>query len=481
MKGPRTGLLAGFVSMSLLRLVSAVLSFALVVYLARQMGPAALGAYALVTSVFVLLQFVPLMGLHVALTRDAAGMPERTGQQLVNGLALALPVSVIVLLGAGLAGTFMTWEQAETPRWIWTIALAFVPTAVTTVVEAVLVGRERTGVVAAVGLLENVGRTLASLVALYAGFGLDALFVLFSAGRLLAAVAYLGMADVRNLLDRRHLDVGALRELCRQIPTFFTIMLLAQLMERLGFLLLAPLAGVKALGVYAACYKLYELSLMVPRILSMLLLPRFAACLATRPRQFDATFQSMLKAGLAAGTPLALLGAWFGDDIMRLYGRGYEGGALPFQLLCVCILGVALNNLLSVVLVVTRNQRRDLVALSVAVIAYTALLVLLVPRWGALGAATATTVVAFLQPGVAALLLSDRIDVGRTAVTLLRTAVAGGAMWATLMVPLAIPVVLQVGLALVVYAACTALIRAWSTADALVLRAGLGSHGAREA
>ncbi len=281
MKGQRTGLLAGFVSMSLLRLVSAVLSFALVVYLARQMGPAALGAYALVTSVFVLLQFVPLMGLHVALTRDAAAMPERTGRQLVNGLALALPVSVIVLLGTGLAGTFMTWEQAETPRWIWIIAFAFLPTAFTTVVEAVLVGRERTGVVAAVGLLENVGRTLASLAALYAGFGLDALFVLFSAGRLLAAAAYLGMADVRNLLERRHLDPGALRELCRQIPTFFTIMLLAQLMERLSFLLLAPLAGVKALGVYAACYKLYELSLMVPRILSMLLLPRFATCLAT--------------------------------------------------------------------------------------------------------------------------------------------------------------------------------------------------------
>ena len=166
---------------------------------------------------------------------------------------------------------------------------------------------------------------------------------------------------------------------------------------------------------------------------------------------------------------------------MRLYGRGYEGGALPFQLLCVCILGVALNNLLSVVLVVTRNQRRDLVALSIAVIAYTVLLLLLVPRWGALGAATATTVVAFLQPGIAAVLLRDRIDIGRTAATLLRTAVAGGAMWATLMVPLAIPVVLQVGIALLVYAACTALIRAWSTADALVLRAGLGSHGAHEA
>ena len=477
----RTGFLAGFVSMSLLRLASAALSFALVVYVARQLGPAALGTYSLVTSMFVLLQYVPILGLHVALTRDVAGAPDRAAHQMVNGLLLAVPVSFVIAAVVGLAGHAMSWDQPEATRWIWIMAAALVPTAVTTVVEAVLIGREQTAPVAAVGMVENVGRTVVSLAAMYAGFGLEALFVLFSVGRVLAAATYLRMPGVRRLIGREHVHAGTLRKMRAQVPTFFAIMLLAQLMERLGFLLLAPLAGVREVGVYAASYKLYELMLMAPRILSMLLLPRFSACLAQRPQWFRNSFQAALKAGLIAGTPLVLLAAFFGDDIMRLYGHGYEGSAVLFRLLCFALLGVALNNLLSIVLVVTGNQRFDLTALVVAVACYGALLVALVPQWGALGAAVSTLVVAIIQPLVAATLLRKRVELRRLAATLARVACTGGAMWATLHVPLALPVAVKVGAAILAYVGTTLASRAWAGADLKALRAGLGGLEAAKA
>jgi O-antigen/teichoic acid export membrane protein len=379
-----------------MRVLTALLSLALFWSVARINGADALGEFALVLGLFFFCQQLPLLGLHVLLIRDVAAKPGAAGRHVMNAGVLALGVSLILCLVVGLFGAMAYPETLHTP--IWLMALALVPTGLINVFESVLMGLQRLHVYAAVNVGETLVRVAASIAAIETGHGLSALMLIFLVGRALSATAYAATGSLAGVRADTHLDKGIFHHYLRSTPVLLGILLASAAMSRLDVFFLSMLGSLSDVGFYSAPYKIYELTLTAPLVITLVLFPVFAAAYKQQPQHFNDLVVRSLRLLFLAGVPCAVTVGAFAEPLVRLvYGEAFVVAAPVLKILIGCAVLVALDRVLSLVLVVCGRQDLDLRVLAIAAAVDAAALAILVPAWGYQGAAVATSLATVAQ------------------------------------------------------------------------------------
>jgi O-antigen/teichoic acid export membrane protein len=451
MFNPRV-LMKNMTSMAAMRIIAAALSFFLVVCIARFWGTEPMGRFALLSSLFIFLQQMPLLGLHLVLIRDSAARPETVPAQIANALAIALGAGTILALGLGVAGSVLYRDDMPMRLSVALVALCVIPTGFICVIESVLIGQERMHLVAKWNVAENIIRTALSLLALWLGMDLVAVFSVFLLGRLILVAAYFKALHVHQLLQGVLPHRAGIAAYLRQVPTFLGIMVCSASINRLDFLLLPALGSAHALGLYSAPYKVYEMALMAPSLITIVLMPMFASQYQKSPERLARLIEAAIRLLLLAAIPCVGVAAFFARPIMSLFGPDFIDTAWVLQLMLVSLLFVTLNQLLSLVMLVSHQQVLDFKALMWSCIAYALLLLLLIPRWGMGGAAAATFAVAVLQPGLRYVMLRARGLLPPLGVMLGTMATACAAMFAAYGLVNAVAPLLAAAGAIAVYA-----------------------------
>jgi O-antigen/teichoic acid export membrane protein len=367
------------------------LSFATLI-VARTSGPAGVGVYALLRVLPGLVGVTISAGLPGAATYFLAG-PFRKDRRL--------PLTVVAMaIVGGLAGTALWMAGAPVlsatlfPR----VSLGLVLLAGVTVFTQLIVATAKS-CSQGTGDLPGANRVifneefmfLPAYGALW-GLGLRG-YAASVLGLLLADVATLVLAWVR--LARRRFFVGAISpsvDLSRSIAGYGLraqiggIVTLLNL--RLDFLLINVLTGPAVLGVYAIASKFAELLKIGPLALTYVLYPKYAresqAAAAVKVRKL------LPQAGVL--TAAAIIPLWFAATylIPALYGSDFRGAIAPAHII---LLGLALQGIAAVVTAFLYGIGRPglnswgmTVGLAVTVV----LDLLLIPRFGAVGAATAS-------------------------------------------------------------------------------------------
>jgi len=375
--------------------LAAVVSLALATLMvARYGGPAAVGIYVLLRVLPSLVGVVVSAGLPGAVTYFLAG-PYREDRRL--------PLTLVAMALAGGAAGAALW-MASAPlleRVLFPdLALGLVILAGVAVLTRVIVatskscsqgsddlpGANRVIVteefmfLLAYGLLWAAG--VEGYTAVVAGLLIaDVATFSLSWGRLIRRGFFHGAARPSLRLARRVASYG----LRAQVGGVFTLLNL-----RLDFILLSVLTGPAVLGVYAIASKFAEL-LKVPTLaLTYVLYPKFAkdgrARAATKARTL------MPKAGLlVAGGAIPL---WLAASfvIPAIYGSAFSSAIVPAQIL---LLGLALEGVAAVITAFLYGIGRpglNSCALGAGLAVTVVLDLILIPRFGAVGAASASTV-----------------------------------------------------------------------------------------
>jgi O-antigen/teichoic acid export membrane protein len=159
---------------------------------------------------------------------------------------------------------------------------------------------------------------------------------------------------------------------------------------RLDFILLQLLAGPAVLGVYAIASKFAELVKVPGMALTYVLYPRFArdgaAAAAADARRL------MWKATLLTSAVAVALVAAAGVVIPTLYGSAFSSAVVPAQII---LLGLTLDGLGGVItgfLYGTGRPGLNSLAMGVGLAITVVLDLILIPRYGATGAAAASAV-----------------------------------------------------------------------------------------
>ncbi|MFO0947992.1 MAG: flippase [Planctomycetota bacterium] len=423
-------IIKNFGSATGMRLFSAGISFALVVYLARTWSPELFGQFGVLFAFFSLLQQMPLLGLHVVLTRDIANNPETRFQHAVNATSLSLVVAGLLAVALGCAGRGLYPDSMYAGFWL--IGLCMFPTAIIVVCESILVGEEKMGTIALVNSGESILRAIVSLLVVIGGGSLTAVMICFLAARVAAAAGYLGLAGMRSLFRWRDLQWEVLRGYLAVCPAFLGIMVLSAGMNRVDFILISKLGSERQVAYYSSAYRLFEVALMVPSLLAFVLFPAFARFFEHSRERFDELGRNMIRLLFLAGIPCSILIAVSAEPILSMiYGERYIAATPVLAILIFVPVVTALDQVMTMLLLAGHQQRFDLAVLVLSFTTYVGLLFLLIPPYGIVGAAVATAATASVQLAFRHAMVRWRLGVGGLPTVLIRPMVAAAAMGAT--------------------------------------------------
>ncbi len=238
--------------------------------------------------------------------------------------------------------------------------------------------------------------------------------------------------------------------------------ILVMIYGSLNIVILGFIKGDIATGYFSAAHKIIILFFVVPGAVAGASLPALSKSWKDSHQVFDQAYQKSVRYLLLLAIPLAVGTFILGESaIILLFGRDYLPSVAVIKVLALSLLPNFLNYIMSATLISMNRQKEVVLAALIGAIVALVSCFILIPRWGAVGAAAALVVsfsaVFFFQFGA----LFRHFRVIATFVTGARAAVAGGLMglgliWFT---TLGIPLPLLVFLSVFVYSGALLLLR----------------------
>lgn len=380
--------------------------FVAVLMLARGLGPTGRGTIAFITVTALVAARFAGLGIGEATAVFAARRPEARGALLTNvvvvmlgGAALAAAITCGALVALGDRGP----SGLGAPE-LAVLACATLVSALSEAGYFFLLGCHRLRQVALITATASWIYPL-FLVVLWSTVGLTVLgaALAWAAAESLRALAYLFRSSRGLTLAR--VDTGLLAEGLRFGSRAWVGSLARFLNFRTDQILMGFLASEAALGVYAVAVNASEVLLYLPAATATALLPVAARTDAgLRAEQALRAFRSAAVVTAAAGLVAAVLGPVL---LPLVFGAPFEASVTPFLWLLPGALGFAAIAVFSNALVAASSPGRSSAGPLVALVLGIALDLVLIPRFGASGAAAAASS-AFLAGGCAALVVFRR-------------------------------------------------------------------------
>ena len=381
--------------------------FIAVLMLARALGPTGRGTIAFITVTALVAARFAGLGVGEATTVFVARRPEARGALLANAVAF-MAAGAAVAASVACLGLIALGDDRPAGLGGAELAVLACATLVLAVGEAgyfFLLGCRRIKQVAVVTATTSwVYPVLLLLVWSTAGLTVLRAAIAWTVVESLRALAYLSRA-VRGIEIRRP-DTALLGEAIRFGSRAWVGSLARFLNFRTDQILMGFLATEAALGIYAVAVNSSEVLLYLPAAMATALLPVAAATEAgLRAEQALRAFRSAAVVTAAA----ALVAAALGPLLLPVaFGEPFEASVTPFLWLLPGALGFAATAVFSNALVAASAPGGSSVGPLVSLILGIALDLVLIPRYGASGAAGAASV-AFLAGGCAALIAFHRL------------------------------------------------------------------------
>jgi O-antigen/teichoic acid export membrane protein len=392
-------------------LINKAIDFGFAVIALRFLGPEGNGAYAFV-ALIAGLYFLTITnwGLNDLTVREAAPDLSRAPRLFSITLLLRLGITTLLLpIAALLVVGYSLLERPLSSAEITALALLMLhlyPAALAAACSASFQAYQRMEVTALVVLLTNVVKTLAGVGALLIAPDAPARVVALAAVALAATVLN---AVIFYILQRRMLFRAPLvwdwptgRDLLREgFPLLLNSLLLA-VFFRFDVVLLRAQAGVAALGLYDAAYKVINMTQIVPPYFVAALFPLLARYAVTDRAALERMYHRALGLLQLVAWPVAVGGTLLAPVIIAvLGGRAFlPGAALALAILIWYLPLSYANGVTQYVLIALRRQRAITVAFVIGAVFNLGMNLLLIPAYGYLAAASVTvaTEVALLLP-----------------------------------------------------------------------------------
>jgi O-antigen/teichoic acid export membrane protein len=393
---------------------------------ARILGPEGKGAFAYAILLPSLALNLSILGLTKSLVYFVAGRRHSAGSAMGTSLILVVPLAAACALALPAVGEMLAPGDPGV-KLLRITAWIMPPAAAYSLFRFAALGLQRYGEFNLLNVIDKLAPLVLLVVAILANSGnLQG----FGAAYTLATVISLGAALLLLLpaCGSLSIDVGYARDALGYGLRSHLGWLAEMLNYRLDMLILQAFAGSISLGFYSVAVSVAELLWLVPSCVSVVLLPRLTQSPEIRSRATPAICRliSLLAVVAAAGIALAAPAI-----LPLLYGERFEPALGPLLML---LPGVAAYSVVRVLGADFSSRGRPgtpslIAGLSLAITVVLDLV--LIPRYGAMGAAMASTV-AYAASGSLALLLYVRLTGARLGDLLVATPADLKSAWMSL-------------------------------------------------
>jgi O-antigen/teichoic acid export membrane protein len=408
----------GFLGTFSLRTVGAAVSLATTVILARALGTAGFGVYAYALALVALLAVPAQFGIGTVLMRFCSAYERGQQYGLLRGLLRWSNTVVLItslLFAAGAAAVLLLFPSllpegggGRTAVWLGLMLLPIV--ALGDLRAASLTGLHQYWKGQVPEMLVRPGGVLLIVSAVWllrpgAGFTAGEVMVYYLAASLTAFA--LGAwwlwralpAGVHQAAPETEIPVW------RRAGQLLTISRGGGMMlNRIDLVFLGALAGASSAGVYRAATALASLIAFGLAAVNVVAAPNFSRLDVEKERAEMVRMLAMAsKLSLACALPLVAVLVVFGRDIISVvYGKPFAGAYVPLIILVLGQLFNAATGPVGSLLVMTGQEWWSMTAVATALAVTIPAYVVLVPRFGAVGAASATATGVVVLNGIMA-------------------------------------------------------------------------------
>lgn len=412
-----------------------IFSLSTVVLIARGLGEAGFGEYIHILAVVGLFALVADFRLSIVLTREVARQREAAGSYLRTVLTLKVALGVVSALLARLTVSLLPLGGEARTSFYVAVAAILIGTLVETF-NAVFQAFERMEFVALTSVV-NVGLVfLNALLVMLNRWGLLALWWgYFVANALTALLAgWLVRRRFAPVSFAWPLDKSLSRLFLWEAWPFFLSALFGLVHFRADVIILRQTQGETVVGWYGTAYRLTEALIAAHAAFLTAIFPVFSRFAVSTEEGLRLGYRKSLQYFLLLGLPLGVGVCLLAQPLVRLlFGREFAPGGQAMQLLIWVAVLSFLNGVMYTVLNATNRQRQTTVVFGAAMVFNVALNLLLIPRWGMLGASATKVASEVLSAGLALRFVSQRV--GRltggllSAKPWLAIAFMGGVIW----------------------------------------------------
>lgn len=379
------------------QLLIKLLSFAFTVLIVRRLGSAAFGQYTAVLAFGMSFAFLSDLGLSTYAVREVARLRDQpNGSDQINALystmlrlRLSLTViAAILLVGAG-------WLVGYSPAMIGALALGAIGLftySVQGTCEALLAGHERLDLAAGAKVVAQLTFVCLGTVALVLHSGYYGLIIANQIG--IALMTYVCWRAARSL-GIRVVPIRSIpwRALLRSSLPFGTIAFTLGLSYKFDTILLSIFRSDAETGYYNAAYSLVFATVVLSNAINTALYPSLTRQSVADPSRLGAIYERALRYLLLAALPVALGGSLLADQIVALlYGAAYAPAAAALRLIIWVVPLMFASEFLGYVVLIGGHEKQAARSVLVSTALNVGFNLVLIPRYGLIGAATMTVV-----------------------------------------------------------------------------------------
>ena len=403
----------------------------------RHLGTGDWGAYSVVTAITFVLVGSSEAGLTSLGLREGATLDEMDRSRL---LANILGLRIFLTLLGVVAAVIFALATGRDQTIVLGVAIVGAGTLFTMTQQTLAIKLSlelRNTAIAALELLRNLALAGTNIAFVLVGARLDWFYLAPALAGLTAIAAMLVFVRSRGSF-RPRFEPSEWRRVLRGVLPYAIAGAVALLYFRVAQIAMNFVASPTDTGIYGLAFRVIEVLGAIPSLVAITALPLLSrAAIAGRDR-LQPMVQVLTESAAIAGITLAFAVAAGAHLAIRVLGDASYAGATP--VLRILAVGLAFTfplAMLSILLLTLSSYRTLIVGGTAAAFISLALTVLLVPRFGARGAASATVVTEVLLMSffLLSLAISDRSLVPRpqrTARALVASVPAGVELWLTL-------------------------------------------------
>ena len=314
-------------------LVLSVLSLFVVGLVARKLGPEEYGVFVFALAFTMLFRPVINMGLRGLMVRAIAEDKSIADEYLGQTLVLRF---VLGILAIGLTYIFLNlFEYSEKTIQVTMIAsLILLLQSLFTAFHDFFQAFEKMRYVAISQFISGCVLSLCTVVAVLAGYGLVEIIIIYVLGNVLTLITCIYYQWKYFRIPRLRVNIPFFSANLKKGFPFFIPQILYTFNSRLGVLMIADLAGARAVAMYGAATNLTDKLLVVPEGIGASIFPAIASLAEGRRDEAIELYRSFSRYVLLLGLPLAAGTTGLSDHVIDfIYGDEYVETALILSVL----------------------------------------------------------------------------------------------------------------------------------------------------
>ncbi|MDW8145849.1 MAG: flippase [Roseiflexaceae bacterium] len=405
-----------------------IFGFIFSIYVVRQLGASDFGRYSSAMAYGYLFATFADLGLSTLAIREMARKPENISWMVPNIIAIRSVLSLAVIA----ITTLSAWILGKTPDMVLAIFIAssgLVLYAFQGPFESLMIARERLDLSSAFNVLNQVVTIVLGAIVLLTVGGYVNLLITSQIGNLVMALAFAHTAIFVMRFSVARPDPRRWWELLRASAPFGIMGIIGEFTRNFFVVFMSFTLTYAAVSSYTVPYNLVVMLLLMAQSLALSMYPSMVIEYNSGKGSIQDTVQRALRYLLLLSLPLAIGGTLLADRIIiSMYGPELASAVPVMRILVWTLPFMFLAELLGRVISTIHREKQDAILVILNSALSIVLIIVFVPRLGAIGAALVMVINQFINVFGSVIIIGPKLLFERNLAPLGRIVMTGVVM-----------------------------------------------------